>query len=103
MGPQRRLGIYVGYESSSIIRYLEPKIGDIFTAQFADCHFNKEIFPILGRKKKQLEKEITWSEPSLLHLDPHTKQFESEVQKIMHLKEITNRLADAFTDTKSVT
>ena len=25
MGPQRRLGIYVGYESPSIIRYLEPK------------------------------------------------------------------------------
>ena len=32
MGPQRRLGIYVGYTSPSIIRYLEPVTGDIFTA-----------------------------------------------------------------------
>ena len=59
MGPQRRLGIYVGYESPSIIRYLEPKIGDMFTAQFADCHFNEAIFSVLGEEKKQLEKEIT--------------------------------------------
>ena len=36
MGPQRRLGIYVGYDSPSIIRYLEPSTGDIFTARFAN-------------------------------------------------------------------
>ena len=44
MGLQRRLGIYVGYESPSIIRYLEPKIGDVFMPRFADCHFNEAIF-----------------------------------------------------------
>ena len=52
MGPQRRLGIYVGYESPSIIRYLEPKTGNDFTARFADCHFNEVIFPVLGGEKK---------------------------------------------------
>ena len=71
MGPQRRLGIYVGYESCSIIRYLELKIGDVFMARFADCHFNEVIFSVLGGEKKQLKKEITWSEPSLLHLSSH--------------------------------
>ena len=35
MGPQIRLRIYVGYESPSIIRYLEYKTGDIFTTLFA--------------------------------------------------------------------
>ncbi|KAM1736193.1 hypothetical protein ACFX12_014577 [Malus domestica] len=39
MGPQRRMGIYVGYDSPSIIRYLEPLTGDLFTSRFADCHF----------------------------------------------------------------
>ena len=58
MGSQRRLGIYIGYESPSIIRYLEPKTGDIFTARFADCHFNEVIFPTLREEKKQLKKEI---------------------------------------------
>ena len=79
MGSQRRLRIYVGYKSPSIIRYLEPKISDVFTARFADCHFNETIFPALEGEKQQLEKKITWSEPSLLHLDPHTKQCELEV------------------------
>ena len=31
MGSQRRLGIYVGYDSPSIIKYLEPMIVNIFT------------------------------------------------------------------------
>ena len=73
MSPQRRLEIYIGYESSSIIRYLELQTSDIFTACFTDCHFNEVIFSALGGEKKQLKREITWSEPSLLHLDPHTK------------------------------
>ena len=48
MGPQRRLGIYVGYESPSIIKYLEPMTGDLFTARFADCHFDESTFLTLG-------------------------------------------------------
>jgi hypothetical protein len=51
MGPQRRLGIYVGFDSPSIIRYLEPLTGDVFTARFADCHFNETVFPPLGGGK----------------------------------------------------
>ena len=47
MGPQRRLGIYVGFESPSIIRYLEPLTGDVFIAQFVDCHFSETTFPTL--------------------------------------------------------
>ncbi|KAD6795987.1 hypothetical protein E3N88_06883 [Mikania micrantha] len=45
MGPQRRLGIYVGYETTSIIRYLEPLTADVFTARFADCNFDETNFP----------------------------------------------------------
>ncbi|KAL0439906.1 UNVERIFIED_CONTAM: hypothetical protein Slati_2473600 [Sesamum latifolium] len=33
MGPQRRLGIYIGFESPSVIKYLEPMTGDQFTAR----------------------------------------------------------------------
>ena len=55
MGPQRRLGIYVGLESPSIIKYLEPMTGDLFTASFADYHFDELIFPTLGG-----EKTISW-------------------------------------------
>jgi hypothetical protein len=37
LGAQRRLRIYIGFNSSSIIKYLEPLTEDIFTAYFADC------------------------------------------------------------------
>ncbi|CAM8902104.1 unnamed protein product [Rhodiola kirilowii] len=103
MGPQRSLGIYVGFESPSIVKYLEPQIGNICTARFADCHFDEENFPPLGGERKQFEKEITWSVPTLLHLDPYTKDCEGRVQRILHLQEMANQLPDAFTDTKRVT
>ncbi|GKC45257.1 retrovirus-related pol polyprotein from transposon TNT 1-94, partial [Tanacetum coccineum] len=103
IGPQRRLGIYVGYETSSIIRYIEPLTGDLFTARFADCHFDEAVFPELGGVKENQEKDVIWCEPSLVYLDPRTKQCETEVQKIMHLQEIANQLPDAFKDTKRVT
>ena len=87
MGPQRRLGIYVGFHSKSIIQYLEPLTWNLFTAHFANCHFDESVFPPLGRDKPINNKwrEITWNTPSLLHLDPRTKQFELEVQRILHL------------------
>jgi hypothetical protein len=52
MGPQRRLRIYIDFHSSSIIKYLELLTGNIFTARFADCQFDKIIFPILEGEKK---------------------------------------------------
>jgi hypothetical protein len=51
MRPQRRLGIYIGFDSPSIIRYLEPLTGDIFKASFEDCHFDENIFTSLGKEK----------------------------------------------------
>jgi hypothetical protein len=44
MGPYRRMEIYVGYQSPSILKYLEPLMGDLFTSQFADCIFNEDHF-----------------------------------------------------------
>jgi hypothetical protein len=52
MGPQRRLGIYIGFHFPSIIKYLEPLTGDVFTTRFADCQFDEIIFSILGGEKK---------------------------------------------------
>jgi hypothetical protein len=103
LGPQRRLGIYVGFESPSIIKYLEPMTGDLFTARFADCHFDESIFPTLGGVNNQLGKDISWNELSLSHYDPRTKECELNVQKIIHLQRLANQLPDAFTDSKKVT
>ncbi|KAL0558683.1 hypothetical protein IC582_003263 [Cucumis melo] len=100
MGPQRRLGIYVRFESPSIIRYLEPLTGDVFTTRFANCHFNETKFSTLGGGIKKLTNEIAWNVSLLSHLDHRTKQCELEVQKIIHLQSEANQMPDAFTDTK---
>ncbi|KAG7543548.1 Ribonuclease H-like superfamily [Arabidopsis thaliana x Arabidopsis arenosa] len=45
MGPQRRMGIYVGFDSPTIIKYLEPTTGDLFKARYADCQFDESVYP----------------------------------------------------------
>ena len=80
-------------------------MGEVFTARIADCHFDENLFLPLGGDKPIPEewREITWSESSLSHLDPHTKQFELEVQKIIHLQGLVNQLPNAFIDSTKVT
>ena len=51
LNPQPCLGIYVGFQSSSIINYIELLTGEVFTARFVNCHFNEDVFPPLGRRK----------------------------------------------------
>ena len=51
LGSQSRLGIYVGFQSTSIINYIEPLTGEVLTARFADSHFDENLFPPLGGDK----------------------------------------------------
>ncbi|KAL1199181.1 Retrovirus-related Pol polyprotein from transposon TNT 1-94 [Cardamine amara subsp. amara] len=112
MGPQRTMGIYVGYDSPTIIKYLEPTTGDLFKARFADCHFDEQNYPTLGGDKDRLvkentwnqkEKEIKWNTTSLDWQDPRTRECDIEVQKIIHLQKLANELPDSFNDPKRVT
>ena len=81
MGPQRRYGIYIGFDSPSIIKYLEPLTGDVFGARFADWHFDEVNFQSLGGDKlpKEERREIIWNASSMYHLDQHTAQCDKEV------------------------
>jgi hypothetical protein len=81
MRPHRKLGIYVGYHSPSIIKYLEPLIGDLLTVRYADCIFNEDHFLSLGGEYKyHLEyQEINWDDKFLLSSDPRTKETELQV------------------------
>jgi hypothetical protein len=47
-------------------------------------------------------REIEWSASSIQSLDPHTKETELEVQRIIHLQNLANNLPDAFTDIRGV-
>ena len=108
MGFQCRLSIYVGYNSLSIIRFLEPLTGDLFTARFTNYHFDETQFSSLGTPKASKEEKqkkvdiLSWRENDLTHLNPHTTECEKEVQRIIHLQVIANRLHDAFNDAAKV-
>ena len=99
MGPHRKLGIYIGYVTPSIIKYLEPMTGDLYTAWYADCVFDEDHFPALGGDR-HLEEcwEIEWNATEMQSLDPHTSESELEVQRIIHLQSLANELLDAFSD-----
>jgi hypothetical protein len=105
MGPHRRIGIYMRFQSLFILKYLEPLICDLFTIQFADCIFNDDHFLALGSDNKFIANDckINWDDKSILSFDPHTKETELQVQKIMELQEIASNLPNAFTDYKCVT
>ncbi|KAM2911762.1 hypothetical protein FF1_004482 [Malus domestica] len=107
MGHQRKMGIYVGYDSPSIVRYLEPLIEDFFTACFVDCHFDETIFLLLGGYKHANipveHHELSWYALIISHLDPCTTQFETEVQPIIDLQSIAQSMSDAFNDLAKVT
>ncbi|KAM2731492.1 hypothetical protein EV2_035147 [Malus domestica] len=83
MGPQQRMRIYAEYDSSSIIRYLEPLTDDLFTARFADCHFYEIVFLSLGGDKNvnvpEERRELSWMTPTLSDLDPRTAQSETKM------------------------
>jgi len=104
IGPQCRLEIYIGFDSLSIIRYLEPLTSDIFKARFEDCHFDENIFPSLGKEKSlpEARQEIIWNNSTLSHFDHCTNQCELEVQRIIYLQSIANQLPNAFTDNKKI-
>jgi len=105
MGPHRKLGIYVGYQSPSIIKYLEPLTGDLFMVRYADCIFNEDHFPALGGDYKYQNEcqEINWDAQGISSSDPRTQETEQQVQKIINLQHIANNLLEAFIDYKGVT
>ena len=88
---------------------MEPTIGDLFTARFADCHFNETMFPSIGTRKIEMAakqkpvKVFSWNEKILSQFDLRTPECENEVQRIIHLQAIANRLPDAFNDATKVT
>ncbi|GJR50298.1 hypothetical protein Tco_1400819 [Tanacetum coccineum] len=82
-----------------------PMFLERIQARFADFHFNEAIFPPLGGEKKTQKKDVSWSEPSLLYLDPRIKQVEF-LQNILDLyfkyfklsEDVVNRILQVILD-----
>ena len=103
MGRQKRLGIYIGYESPTILKYLEPLIGDLFTTYFIDYQFDNAHFPTLIPFSTKQCREISQKEDQLNSFDPRTSQSELDIKKIVQLQQTIAQLPDACTDVKGMT
>jgi hypothetical protein len=105
MGPHRRIGIYMRFQSPSILKYLEPLTDDLFMAQFTDCIFNEDHFLGLWGDNKFINdgRKINWDDKYILSSDPRTKEIRLQIQKILKLQQIVSNLLDAFIDYKGVT
>jgi hypothetical protein len=78
--------------------------GDLHMARYADCVFDEDHFPALGRERLPEEcREIEWNAIGMQSLDPRTSESELEVRRIIHLQSLANELPYAFTDHKRVT
>ncbi|KAL6586386.1 hypothetical protein OROMI_001374 [Orobanche minor] len=103
MAPQRRLGTYIGYESPTIIHYLEPLTGDLFTT-YCGFHFDETKFLLLrGEEKNKFIKELSLPFPTLSHYGLGTSLCDREVQRILDLHNIADSMLDAFADIVKVT
>ena len=85
----------------------EPLTGGLFTARFADCHFDETVFPPLGGDKNVTvpdeRRELTWNVPTMSHLDPRTAQCDNEMRRILDLQSVAQNMPNIFFDLAKVT
>jgi hypothetical protein len=101
LGPRRILGIYIGFESPSIIRYLDPISGKPFTAKFSNCVFDENTFPKLQDSEKPFNPTndtFTLTQP--IHHIQNPEHFsghgEREVQCLLHLHNFSKHSPEIF-------
>jgi hypothetical protein len=103
IGSYRLEGIYVGFDSPSIIRYVSPKTGTLSKARFQNCQFNERVFPPLTAGSSSQPLQFSAPQTFTQNPDPRTGLANSEVQKLLDLQALANKLPDGFTDSKRIT
>ena len=95
MTPHRIRGIYLGYDSPSIIRYKLPRSDDIYKARFQNCKFIENKFP--GSQTKT-DQSLNFKDLETLTLnpDPRTALADSEVRKLLNLQHLAENIPDGF-------
>ena len=91
-------GIYVGFDSPSVIRYLTPETGVLHKARFQNCKFDETVFPSVTVSKPNTPLEFWAPETLTMNPDPRTALTDSEVKKILDLKSLAEKLPNGFTN-----
>lgn len=98
IGAHRQEGIYVGFDSPSIIRYLDPSTAALYKARFANCKFLEHKFPTLTLTSPPTASPLIFGAPETLTMnpDPPTSLANTEVTKLLNLKALAENTPDGF-------
>ena len=96
IGAHREEGIYVEFDSPSIIRYLVPATRILLKARFQNCRFIENIFPKVQIPDSNQPLDFTAPETLTMNPDFPTGLVDTEVNKIVHLKSLAEQIPDGF-------
>lgn len=97
VGPHMEEGIYIGFDSPSIIRYLVPATCILLKAMFANCRFIENVFPRVFKPDTNPHLEFLTHETLKMNPDPPTSLPDIEVTKLVHLNSMAEYVRDGFT------
>jgi hypothetical protein len=86
LGPQRRLGAYIGHISSSIITYLHTETNTTFTDRSKDYVFYENIFPQLHIQSKTTTLKFTDNLEMPIMQDRMTDECDRLVQELLSIR-----------------
>ena len=96
VGPHSEEGIYIRFDSPSIIRYLVPTTGILLKARFVNCRFIEHIFPQVSTPTSNQKLEFSAPETLTMNPDPPTSLGDAEITKLLHLKSLAEQVPDGF-------
>ena len=99
----REEGIYMGFDSPSILKYFVPSTRALLRARFQNYVFEENVFSHVPCPKGIPDLNFYSPQTFTMNLDPCTLIPETEVQKILQLQALANKLLDAFSNAARVT
>ena len=100
MEPHRLKGIYLGFDSPSIIRYKLTDHDDVYRARFQNCKFIETNFPAAtdSPHSKNEKTQLNFRAPKTFTMnpDPRTALTDTEVRKLLDLQNLATNIPDGF-------
>jgi hypothetical protein len=96
IGAHHQKGVYVGFDFPSIIRYLDPSIGNLYKAKFANYRLIETNFPALSSTLHPIPLNFGAPETLTMNPNPPTSLPNTEVIKLLNLRNLAENTPDGF-------
>ena len=86
----------MGFDSPSIIRYLEPSTGNLLKAKFANCRFIEHVFATAHQPNSDTPLNYVAPKTFNMNPDPPTSLTNTETIKLLKIKALAENTHDGF-------